>query len=301
MVQWTSGQDGAFACRCGLTSGELRKPYSTDPKWLIRNGDLRVVLDSEHENMSLKSQSGIQPGQQVDGSQWQTLVAWRQGVWNGHSKIDRVRREERRMGVGHGRGGGPECAIRTSSWFNSLTGQVFSIDEGDWGKTNEAGPNEVWRLDVASSSWDRVGRVNPIMDLFVLGRRQVDRPRRLFRVARDSQVGDCEEESDRQTVFTTSWNWSDRQRGHSRAKRAGHAHDCGSRKSIPILSLNDEGEEAVWLDWDVASAFVEAWGRVGGCFAMDRAFESGNDHRDKEPLRMHKPSILVAIVGCLWC
>lgn len=261
MLNWASGHDGAYTMQLWSPSGELRKPCGTGSNWLIRNGDLRVVLDSEHVNLSRSHNLGFNLGSKSMVHNGRLLSLGGRGFWDGHAKLIEFVEKSGEWEWVMTEGEGPECAIRVSSWFEPRTGQVFAIDEGDWGKTNDVGPNEVWRLDVDAQSWEHVGRVNPIMDLFVLGKGKLIDLEDYF-VWPGIHKSAIVRKSDRQTVFTTSWNWSDRQEAINQAKAQAMRMTVAAGNRYRVLSLNDQGEETQWLDWDVAVAF-EAAAKLG--------------------------------------
>lgn len=261
MLNWASDQDGAYSMQLWSPSGELSKPHGTESNWLIRDGDLRVVLDSQHVNLSRSHNLGFNLGSKSMVHNGRLLSLGGRGFWDGHAKLIEFVEKSGEWEWVMTEGEGPECAIRVSTWFEPLTGQVFSIDEGDWGKANDAGPNEVWRLDVDAQSWEHVGRVSPIMDLFVLGKGKLIDLEDYF-VWPGIHKSAIVRKSDRQTVFTTLWNWSDLQEAIDRAKEQAMRMTVAAGNRYRVLSLNDEGEEAQWLEWDVAAAF-EAAAKLG--------------------------------------
>lgn len=257
MVEWSRDHDGAFSMKLWSSSGELRKPSSLESNWLIRNGDLRVVLDSEHVNRSLSHNLGFNLGSVSMVHKGRLLSLGGRGFWNGHAKLIEFVEHSGEWEWVMTEGEGPECAIRRSSWFNPWTGQVFSIDEGNWGKANEAGPSDVWRLDLDAKSWKHLGRVNPIMDLFVLGGGKLIDLEDYF-VWPAGHKSAIVRKSDYQTVFTTSWNWSDHEVAIAQAKEEAMRMTAVAENRYRVLSRDEQGKETLWLDWDVASAFEAA-------------------------------------------
>ena len=293
MVEWSRGHDGAFAMQLWSASGELRKPYSTDAKWLIRDGDLRVVLDSEDVNLSLSHNLGFNLGSISMVHKGRLLSLGGRGFWNGHAKLIEFVEHSGEWEWVMAEGGGPECAIQKSSWFNPLTGQVFSIDEGNWGKANEAGPNEVWRLDLDSKTWEHLGRVNPIMDLFVLGIGKLIDLEDYF-VWPGVHKSAIVRKSDHQTVFTTSWNWSDRQAAIAQAREEAMLMMVVAGNRHRVLSRDEQGKETLWLDWDVASAF-EAAAQLGDAAPWIVPSEQDAGIDEATVSKDSQPSILVVI------
>ena len=260
MVQWTEAKEGAFWSEVWSDVGALRTPCSADPKWTLRNGDLRVVLTAGHENISRSHNLGFNVGAKSVVFNERLLSLGGRGYWNGHSKLIEFVEKSGEWEWVMTEEEGPECVIRTSSWFNSATGQVFSLDEGQWGRSNETGRTEVWCLDVASSSWDRVGRVNPKMELFVHGSGKLIDLEDYF-VWPGMHKSAIVRKKDLQTVLTTAWNDAEHKDVLRETKKQSMRMTLAAEGLYRILSLNDEGQETVWLEWDVEAAFVEAWGR----------------------------------------
>ena len=260
MLKWTEAQEGAFWAEVWSDVGELRTPCGADSKWTLRHGDLRVVLTEGHENISRSHNLGFNLGAKSVVFNERLLSLGGRGYWNGHSKLIEFVEKSGEWEWVMTEEEGPECVIRTSSWFNSETAQVFSLDEGKWGRSNETGPTEVWCLDLASSSWEHVGRVNPKMELFVHGSGKLIDLEDYF-VWPGMHKSAIVRKKDLLTVFTTAWNEAEHRDVLREAKKQSMRMTLAAEGLHRILSLNEEGQETVWLEWDVEAAFVEALGR----------------------------------------
>ena len=192
---------------------------------------------------------------------------------------------------------GPVCVISESSWFDSETGKVFSIDEGTWGRSNKTGSNEVWCLDLASPSWERAGRVNPKMDLFVHGRGKLIDLEDYF-VWPGMHKSAIVRKRDFQTVFTTAWNFADLSDALRKATNDAVQMTLAAGSRFRVLSLNEEGHETVRLEWDVEAAFIKGWelGESSPWLVPLDTKDVANEFKAAEDAQANIPIVLWVIV-----
>ena len=258
MLEWADEHKEAFWMDVRSDAGQLKSPCGTESDWMLRQGDLRVVLTPEHVNVSRSHNLGFNLDAKSVVYNGRILSLGGRGFWNGHAKLIEFVEKSGEWEWVMTEENGPECVIGKSSWFNSETAQVFSIDEGAWGRSNEIGPNEVWCLDLAASSWEPAGRVNPKMELFVHGLGQLIDLEDYF-VWPGLHKSAIVRKSDLETVFTTAWNYAELKDAMREAKKDAFWMTMTTGNHHRLLSLDGRGQESEWLEWDVEAAFVEAW------------------------------------------
>lgn len=258
MLDWAGEKEGAFWLFVSSDAGRLNQPCGVESNWTLRNGDLRVVVGKDHVNRSRSHNLGFNLGTKSVVYNERVFSVGGRGFWNGHSKLIEFVEKSGEWEWVMTEQDGPECTMQMSSWFNPKTGKVFSIDEGKWGRSNEAGKGEVWCLDLSSLAWERTGRVNPKMELFVHGLGELIDLEDYF-VWPGLHKSAIVKKENHETVFTTAWNDAEHKDALRQAKNEEQMMKLTTGNFFRVLSLDEQGQETVWLEWDVETAFAEAW------------------------------------------
>lgn len=167
MSEWAGDHASATSLTVMSQVGVLHTPLGSGPLRLVRDGDLRVVLDSSGANRSISHNLGFNLSAKHFRFNQRLYSLGGRGFWNAHAKlvefIEKTGEWELVMMEG-----GPHCTTMRGSWFDVDKGVVYAIEEGEWGLASQE-QDVVWKLDLRALRWERLGVVNPRLQLYSRG------------------------------------------------------------------------------------------------------------------------------------
>ena len=252
---WASVHDSATALTVMSNEGVLHRPIGLGPKVLVRDGDLRVMLDSTGLNRSASHNLGFNLAAKHFTYNHRLYSLGGRGFWNAHAKlIEFIEKTGEWELVSMAEG--PQCVTVRGTCFDVQQGVLYAIEEGDWGRTAER-QDVVWRLGLEDLQWDRIGTVNPRLQIFSRGFGQLHDLEE-FTLWLGSHQTAILRKSDGQAVLTDQWNQREFGLAMAQMRQAEMSMLAVEGNRLKGFTRDKGGGEAMIFEWDAEKAFAGA-------------------------------------------
>ena len=254
MREWAGDHGSAASLTVMSEAGVLHAPLGNGPQQLLRDGDLRVVLDASGANRSISHNIGFNLAAKHFRFNQRLYSLGGRGFWNAHAKlvefIEKTGEWELVMMEG-----GPHCTTVRGSWFDREEGFVYAIEEGKWGRSAQE-QDVVWKLNLEALSWKRLGVVNPRLQLFSRGVGQlhdlVD-----YTLWLGSHQTAIVRKGDGLALMTDEWNQKGFNVFRAQMREADMSMLVVDGNRLQAFIRSEDGREVKIFDWDAAAAFAE--------------------------------------------
>ena len=232
--------------------GVLHAPLGRGAQRLVRDGDLRVVLDSSGVNRSISHNIGFNLAAKHFRFNQRLYSLGGRGFWNAHAKlvefIEKTGEWELVM-----MDGGPHCTTLRGSSLDVDKGFVYAIEEGKWGRSSQE-QDVVWKLDLAALSWERLGVVNPRLQLYSRGVGQLHDLTDYALWCGPHQTA-IVRKGDGRALMTDRWNQKEFNVVRAQMREAHMSMLVVDGNQLQAFIRGEDGLEEKILDWDAEAAF----------------------------------------------
>lgn len=257
MLEWADACTSRDALTVFSNEGSMHAPMGSGGNVLVREGDLRVVLDSLGINRSTSHNLGFNLSAKHFSHNGRLFSLGGRGFWNAHAKliefIPKTGEWELVMMEP-----GPDCVTVRGSFFDGENDVVYAIEEGQWGRT-AAEQDVVWKLDLEGARWTRLGIVSPRLQLFSRGVGQIHDLRE-FTLWLGSHQSAILRKADGRAVMTDRWNLKEFTRVRARMQNAEMAMLVVDGNQLRALVREESGEEEILLNWNAEDVFLQEQG-----------------------------------------
>lgn len=253
MREWAGEHASSTSLTVMSQVGVLHAPLGRGAQRLVRDGDLRVVLDSSGANRSISHNIGFNLAAKHLRFNQRLYSLGGRGFWNAHAKLVEFIEKTGEWEVVL-MDGGPHCTTVSGSCFDVEKGVVYAIEEGQWGRSAQE-QDIVWKLDLEALSWERLGVVNPRLQLYSRG------------------VGDLHDlaeyavwiglhqtaivrKRDGRALMTDRWNQGEFNLIRAQMKEADMSMLVVDGNRLQAFIRGEDGREVKILDWDAAETYA---------------------------------------------
>ena len=247
MREWAGEHASSTSLTVMSQVGVLHAPLGRGAQRLVRDGDLRVVLDSSGANRSISHNIGFNLAAKHLRFNQRLYSLGGRGFWNAHAKLVEFIEKTGEWEL-VSMDGGPHCTTVSGSCFDVENGVVYAIEEGQWGRSAQE-QDVVWKLDLEALSWERLGVVNPRLQLYSRG------------------VGDLHDlaeyavwiglhqtaivrKRDGRALMTDRWNQGEFNLVRAQMKEADMSMLVVDGNRLQAFIRGEDGREVKILDWD---------------------------------------------------
>lgn len=254
MREWAGDHASATALTVMSQAGVLHAPLGSGPLRLLRDGDLRVVLDSSGANRSISHNLGFNLSAKHFRFNQRLYSLGGRGFWHAHAKliefIEKTGEWELVM-----MDGGPHCATFRYSCFDIDNGIVYAIEDGKWGRAAQE-QDVVWKLDLEAMSWERLGVVNPRLQLYSRGVGQLHDLADYALLIGSHQTA-IVRKGDGRALMSDRWNQKEFNLVRGQMREADMSMLVVDGNRLQAFIRGEDGREVKILDWDAEAAFAE--------------------------------------------
>ena len=164
-LSWAEDSEDRFALQLRTPRGWLNMPARSQGKWWVREGDLRLVLDEQGQNLSKSHNIGFNLGcYQFTTLQGRKMALGGRGFWESHAKCIEFMPSSGEWELVMS-SEGPAHVNAHGCWLESNSNAIWCITEASkaaW----DTEDSPVWSLDASKAEWTRRGVLNPKLNLY---------------------------------------------------------------------------------------------------------------------------------------